>query len=165
MLAANDHDGSEYVCVDVPRPFKRNLAGYAEIEAGVVAAVEEWAGLPPGACSSAIVKRADEVMLTTERRDHMAPPPAAWGIAQDIAHEPLRWRLDVWTLRGFAGWVRTSVVDTALTLARQGIAAAAVRAWDALREFAHSGPWPSWYAERRFLARHKEIVDRLSASR
>ncbi len=160
VLAANDHDASEYACVDVPRPFKRNLSGYAEIEAGVVVAVEAWAGLPHGACSLPIVKRADEVMLTTEKRDHMAPPPAAWGLAQGIAHEPLRWRINAWTFVGFFGWATASIVGTAREFACRGPAAAVVRAWDALREFAHSGPWPSWYAERRFIARHGELTNR-----
>lgn len=156
-FAGLGHDAQEAYVVDVPRPLKRNLPGYGEIEDAAAAVVESWLGLPSGACSHPIVKRADEIMLLTEKRDHCAPQPAPWTVAQGLPCEPLRWRIDVWTLRGFARWVRVSTTATILALFSNGPIAAGKVAWDALREFKHSGPWPMWLTERRFLARYHEL--------
>lgn len=65
------HDASEAYLVDVPRPIKRGrgFEGYLELEAILDHAIAKRFGLlderPP------IVKRADMVMLATERRDVM----------------------------------------------------------------------------------------------
>ena len=91
------HDASEAYCVDVPRPLKPHLAGYREIEHRVTAAVEEWAGLPDGACSFVWVKNADEVLLMTEKRDLMAPAPVPWTFAQGVVCEPLAETIVPWT--------------------------------------------------------------------
>lgn len=72
------HDSPEAYVVDVPRPLKKLLgAAYAEIELRVARAVGERFGvdlvdLPPE------TRHADEVMLATEKRDIMAPPPRDW---------------------------------------------------------------------------------------
>jgi hypothetical protein len=61
------HDAAEAYLKDIPRPLKRSLPGYKEIEHGVEAAIAAKFGLrfpmPP------IVKRADEMALAIERRD------------------------------------------------------------------------------------------------
>lgn len=81
-LAALLHDGPEAYLVDLPRPVKHHstLYGYREIEERVAQAMERWAGLPYGAFEWAIVKRADEVLLATEKRDLMAPEPQPWTL-------------------------------------------------------------------------------------
>ena len=88
-LAALLHDASEAYCIDVPRPLKPYLAGYKAIEAGVMSALERWAGLNPGACSVPAIKHADEVLLRTEARDLMSAPPVPWTFAQGAPAEPL----------------------------------------------------------------------------
>lgn len=74
------HDASEAYLVDVPRPVKPHLKEYKEIEARVEAAIFErfdlrWADDR----EHGIVKHADNVLLATEARDLMAPPPAPWA--------------------------------------------------------------------------------------
>ena len=65
------HDAAEAYIVDVPRPVKRQLRGYTEMEDEIAAAVvvrfDIAAG--PGGIVYAIVKRADEELLATEGRD------------------------------------------------------------------------------------------------
>ena len=88
-LAGLLHDASEAYCIDVPRPLKPWLTGYKAIEREVMLAVERWANLFAGACESPLVKRADEVLLMTEARDLMSPPPAPWSFAQGALAEAL----------------------------------------------------------------------------
>lgn len=95
-LAALLHDASEAYCVDVPRPLKPYLDGYKSIEAGVMLAVEAWAGLFAGMCSERLIKHADEVLLATEARDLMCAPPAPWNLGAD----PLPETIEPW------GWER-----------------------------------------------------------
>ena len=91
------HDAAEAYVVDVPRPLKRHLAGYAEIEAGIMGAVCERFGLPSEMPES--VRRADAAMLVTELRDLMGPPPAPWTSAQGERAEPLPERIVTWAPR------------------------------------------------------------------
>lgn len=64
------HDAAEAYIVDLPRPIKRELDGYKEIEANVEAAVAMRFGLSfPW---SAEVKHADERMLGEEARQLMS---------------------------------------------------------------------------------------------
>lgn len=78
------HDASEAYLVDVPRPVKAYLTGYAAAEARLMAAVVDRFGLEPG--EPAIVKEGDRRILLTERAALMGPPPMPW--AQD-GLEPL----------------------------------------------------------------------------
>ena len=83
------HDASEaYIC-DVPRPVKRQLAGYAEVERSVMAAICTRFDLAPE--EPAVVKRADNELLATEARDLMGIRDASWGLTCD----PLD-HVDVW---------------------------------------------------------------------
>lgn len=91
------HDASEAYCIDVPRPLKPFLVGYREIEKGVMHAVATWSGLPASVFKSAPVKRADEILLMTEARDLMAPPPVPWTFAQGAAAEPLSEAITPWS--------------------------------------------------------------------
>ena len=78
-LAALLHDATEAYVVDVPRPLKRHLAGYAEIEDRVALAIVARFGLT---CSPwpDEVHEADNRILLDERAQLMAPPPASWAI-------------------------------------------------------------------------------------
>jgi len=62
------HDATEAYCIDVPRPLKKSLVGYAEIEEKNWLAVCERFGLSPEMPAS--VKLADNAMLLAER-DHL----------------------------------------------------------------------------------------------
>ncbi len=70
-LAGLLHDATEAYVVDVPRPLKRFLPGYAEIEARVARCVEARFDLETGILDHAMVKGWDETLLATEARDLM----------------------------------------------------------------------------------------------
>ncbi len=73
------HDGAEAYLQDLPRPVKRAVQGYRELEEAMLRVVAERFGLTwpmPGE-----VLEADEVLLVTEARDLMAPPPASWELS------------------------------------------------------------------------------------
>jgi hypothetical protein len=87
VLAALLHDASEAYLVDVPRPVKHSplLRGYRDAEQTMQSMLNLWAGLPADSDRWALVKEADEVLLATEVRDLMAPPPQPWA----LSHAPL----------------------------------------------------------------------------
>lgn len=74
------HDAAEAYVVDVPRPLKPYLAGYAGIEAGVMAVIAERFGLsgpmPPE------VKRVDAAILADEQAQLMAPCLRDWTLTE-----------------------------------------------------------------------------------
>lgn len=65
------HDAAEAYVADMPRPLKRFLAGYKDVEAKVMAAVCDKFGLPHE--MPAAVKDSDERILADEIRQNMAP--------------------------------------------------------------------------------------------
>lgn len=84
QLAGLLHDAAEAYLVDLPRPVKEHLlsvgqTAYDEAEAKILSCVEKAFLLSPGACSSAVVELADNVMLATERRD-LFPGRPAWDL-------------------------------------------------------------------------------------
>lgn len=81
------HDASEAYLVDLPRPLKRlqEFASYRAIEKNLMDVICERFGLPP--VEPASVKWADNVLLATEARDLMAPPPAPWVAMPDPLDE------------------------------------------------------------------------------
>lgn len=82
------HDATEAYLIDVPRPIKRNLAGYHEIEARLAHEIGVRFGFPLVDLPRC-VKEADERALFTEKRDLLKPAPAPWTIAQGVSSEPL----------------------------------------------------------------------------
>ena len=76
-LAGLLHDAAEAYVVDVPRPIKRNLIGYREIEGAVHRAICERFNIDYGMPGSVHV--ADNQLLATEARDLMSLPPNAWA--------------------------------------------------------------------------------------
>lgn len=83
-LAALLHDATEAYVVDVPRPLKRQLPGYREIEAVVWAAICVRFAVDPAL--PAEVKEADDRILLTERNALM-PRAGIWE--QDAILDPL----------------------------------------------------------------------------
>lgn len=70
------HDASEAYLVDVPRPIKRDLGNYLDIEEGIMHAAAErfdlvWP-MPPE------LKNLDNAILADECSQNMADPPAPW---------------------------------------------------------------------------------------
>lgn len=96
-LSALMHDSAEAYVVDVPSPIKRHesMAWYRETEARVMAAICERFGIAFAGTIDPIVKRADLVLLATERRDLMCESDVEWGPLPDpLPHriEPQDWR-------------------------------------------------------------------------
>lgn len=75
------HDASEAYLPDVCRPIKPMLIGFNEVEERVLGAVARRFGLPE--YIPATVKAADRVLLMTEARDLMGPPPEPWELRDD----------------------------------------------------------------------------------
>jgi hypothetical protein len=72
------HDATEAYLVDVPRPIKKHLSNYSDIEANLARVIGARFALPLSPLP-AEVQEADERALATEKRDLRGPPPAAWG--------------------------------------------------------------------------------------
>ena len=81
-LEALLHDAAEAYCKDIPRPLKYMLPDYQAIEERVEAAIRERFKLP--AKMSPEVKRADLILLATERRDLMPADDTPWPILEGI---------------------------------------------------------------------------------
>jgi uncharacterized protein len=90
------HDAHEaYLGVDLPRPVKRCIPGWKEIEDRIQAAVCERFGLPLE--MPAPVRIADEIALTTEARDLASNRNdiRTWDLPQEPLPsrvDPLHWR-------------------------------------------------------------------------
>ena len=76
------HDAAEAYCKDIPRPLKYMLPDYQAIEERVESAIRERFKLP--AQMSPEVKRADLILLATERRDLMPADDTPWPILEGI---------------------------------------------------------------------------------
>jgi hypothetical protein len=82
------HDAAEAYVLDLPRPLKRMLGEYAEIERGVAMAVGQRFGVDLTHVP-ACVKHADEVLLATEKRDLMPNVPQPWPYLPDPLPSPI----------------------------------------------------------------------------
>jgi hypothetical protein len=73
------HDASEAYCNDIARPVKRNIQGYAEIEALNDDAIRDAFSVPaPTLGALAVVKFADNAILIAEQAAIMAPCAHRW---------------------------------------------------------------------------------------
>lgn len=77
-LAGLLHDAAEAYCADVPRPIKKHLRDYAEIEARLQVAIGQRFGIDPDLFECAAVKAADNSVLLAEKRQLMKQPPKEW---------------------------------------------------------------------------------------
>ena len=71
------HDASEAYIVDIPRPIKKSLKEYVDLEKLMQEAICERFGLEKEMPES--VKKADDLLLMTEARDLMSPLRDGWG--------------------------------------------------------------------------------------
>jgi 5'-deoxynucleotidase YfbR-like HD superfamily hydrolase len=90
QFAALMHDAAEAYVGDVPTPLKQLLPEYKAIEKRIEACLFERFGLYSGMPLS--VKRADLIMLATERRDLMEAKSddAEWSAIADVPMAPFR---------------------------------------------------------------------------
>lgn len=88
------HDAAEAYVIDLPRPLKRCLPGYCEIEDRVLAAVAERFGL--ALPMPAAVKAADEAMLMAEAGQVLAVEPKGW-VEFDQGWRPADRCIHFWT--------------------------------------------------------------------
>lgn len=72
------HDAAEAYLTDVPRPAKRHIPQFNQIEDRLLRVIIEHFGLAWP--MPAPVKLADDTLLATEQRDLMAPPPDSWNL-------------------------------------------------------------------------------------
>lgn len=87
------HDATEAYLVDLPRPVKKHSAigeHYKVAERRLMVAICQRFGLDP--VEPASVKKADNVMLMTEKRDLMPNSPAKWAETE----EPCKFTLPDW---------------------------------------------------------------------
>lgn len=91
-LAALFHDATEAYIGDVARPLKELLPDYRKIEARLQADIFRKLDLPEQLPPS--VKRADLILLATEKRDLMPAHNDEWGMITGI--EPLAERIEPW---------------------------------------------------------------------
>jgi hypothetical protein len=70
------HDAAECYVADMPRPVKRCIPGYKEIEAGVELAVAQKFGLPE--IMPPEIKELDHAMLALEANTVLKVPPKDW---------------------------------------------------------------------------------------
>lgn len=82
------HDAAEAYLSDLPRPIKVQIPIYREYEDRLMHTLADHFGLSWPMPAS--VHGADEVLLATEQRDLMGPPPAPWGLTA----EPLPERIE-----------------------------------------------------------------------
>lgn len=81
-LEALLHDASEAYCNDIAAPLKALLPDYRGIEKWVEGLISQKFGLPE--TMSPEVKRADLIMLATERRDLFIEDDSEWAILRGI---------------------------------------------------------------------------------
>lgn len=92
LLAALLHDGSEAYLSDLARPIKTipAMQPYRDLERKLEEAVaKKWGLTFPW---HPIIKRADNVLLATEKRDLMSEPPTPWNLTE----EPLPLTIKPW---------------------------------------------------------------------
>ncbi len=81
------HDAGEAYLTDLPRPVKQSLSAFNEMEDKVLAVVARRFGLVWP--MPVPVKEADNILLATEARDLMAPPPRPWNLGVDPLPESI----------------------------------------------------------------------------
>lgn len=79
------HDAAEAYLVDLPRPVKRCVSGYAEAEERVAAAIADRFKIARSGHIEHVVGVYDTLALHAERRAMMAEPPIPWTL--DVADD------------------------------------------------------------------------------
>lgn len=81
------HDATEAYMVDVPRPLKKFLSNYEDIEDRNWRVIAEHFGVPYDMHPS--VKHADNTVLLAEKEELLGPPPHPWEWAKDLRPAPV----------------------------------------------------------------------------
>lgn len=87
------HDAAEAYIGDMPTPFKRNIPDFAALEQRIWCAICRKLGL--NATLPELVKRADQIMLVSER-DILKPAITDWGDYEENVRVPLHYS-HTWT--------------------------------------------------------------------
>lgn len=89
------HDAHEAIMKDMPKPLRMDpgMAAYNEACDARQRAINVWAGLHSDAHLTQDVKDADAIMLSTERRDLMAPNEHVWSGMK----KPLDQKIVIWS--------------------------------------------------------------------
>lgn len=82
------HDATEAYCADVPRPLKRNLVGYADIEHKNWLVVAAKFGLPVDMPES--VHIADNAVLLAEKQQIVKQTPHLWSVPGTAANVQIK---------------------------------------------------------------------------
>lgn len=90
-LAGLLHDAGEAYVADLASPIKRTLPSYQYVEGLVQEAVRQRFDLQLGRDDEAAIKRADIVLLATERRDLMPHDNTEWSVLAGVS--PLEERI------------------------------------------------------------------------
>ena len=115
------HDAAEAYLPDVCRPIKSSWPGFDRLEERLLECVCEALGVVVGCEEWATIKHCDNMLLATEARDLMGPPPAPWvplpapqeeQISPWLAVEAeYKWRL-AFDVGGPAGYTVISAEET-----------------------------------------------------
>jgi hypothetical protein len=73
------HDAAEAYLTDLPRPVKHAVDGYDRLEDSLLRVIAQRFDL--GWPMPEAVRHADDVLLATEMRDLLGPPPAPWPLS------------------------------------------------------------------------------------
>lgn len=89
VIEALLHDAAEAYLLDLPRPIKHTpaLSEYRALDKRIDRIVRARFGLPEQ--MSDAVKRADEIMLATEAKQLMKPPPGSWDLGEQPIAKPI----------------------------------------------------------------------------
>lgn len=84
------HDASEAYLGDVVRPLKYSMPDYLRLEERMMDVIYQGLGLlPPTIGEVEIIKRADNILLMTERRDFIRHRNIKWNIPEEPLSRPL----------------------------------------------------------------------------
>lgn len=107
------HDATEAYIFDVARPTKAGFTNYKKVEARLHKEIFRAFGLDPKLPDC--VKEADNIMLYTEARDLMGPPPMPWmyGKVPELLSKKIRpwpmWLTELRFLWRFGGLTGTRI--------------------------------------------------------
>ena len=95
------HDAAEAYIGDMVRPLKNHLPEFRKIESRLMGAIHARFGIDMNEEMEREVKRGDNILLATEARDLMAPPPDEWNLAESPMRERIVVTIPRWTERQF----------------------------------------------------------------
>lgn len=89
-------DAHEAYCKDMPRPSKRGLPDFQEMERKNKVAVARRFGIPE--MTPHVIKMVDNGMLFVEQAKLLRPVPPEWGWGAGVPHDDLTGRVSIWCM-------------------------------------------------------------------